>query len=240
MGNSAPLILLIVALGLAPGLFWLFFFLRKDRLEPEPARYVIGMYFWGLLPAIAALLVQTPLSCLLPWFLMPILVAPVTEELFKFFFLVWALRLFSGFRKEFDEPMDGIVYAAAVALGFASLENIGYLAIASLQDRLTTVFVLRALLSVPAHVLFSGMWGYALGMSRCAALKRDKKEDSLLWGVILAVFFHGIFNGLAYLDTLYTSILLLLAVILFWKIAFRNIRSAILASPHIGGEKNRD
>ncbi|MHC4943812.1 MAG: PrsW family intramembrane metalloprotease [Planctomycetota bacterium] len=239
MESSAPLILLIVAMGLAPGIFWLFYFLRKDRLEPEPARYVIGMYFWGLLPALAALLVQTPLSYLLPWVLMPILVAPVTEELLKFFFLIWALRLFAGFRKEFDEPMDGIVYAAAVALGFASLENIGYLAIASMQDKLTTVFVIRALLSVPAHVLFSGMWGYALGMSRCAALKRDKKKASVLWGVIMAVFFHGIFNGLAYLDTVYTSILLLLAVLLFWRIAFRNIRSAILASPHMGGEKDK-
>ena len=44
------------------------------------------------------------------------------EELAKFL----AVRLFVYRNKEFNEPLDGIIYAAAAALGFASLENVLY------------------------------------------------------------------------------------------------------------------
>ncbi|MER3422235.1 MAG: hypothetical protein C4293_02395, partial [Nitrospiraceae bacterium] len=68
---------------------------------------------------------------------------------------------------EFDEPLDGIIYTAALALGFASMENWLYLLAAYLGADETaqasevlspfgvviSVFVIRALLSVPSHVL---------------------------------------------------------------------------------------
>jgi RsiW-degrading membrane proteinase PrsW (M82 family) len=126
--------------------------------------------------------------------------------------------------------MDGIVYAAAVALGFASVENIGYLAHATIKGHLTMVFIIRSIFSVPGHVLFSGLWGYALGMSKFF------KSKTVAGGLGLAIIFHGIFNGLAFLGAVLSAllpiVLLIVAVLVFWKIITRRIDEALIVSPH--------
>ncbi len=65
--------------------------------------------------------------------------------------------------KHFDEPYDGVVYASASALGFAALENA--ILLRGHPDA-GAIGIARALLSLPAHVFFACMWGYALGRAR--------------------------------------------------------------------------
>lgn len=65
--------------------------------------------------------------------------------------------------KHFDEPYDGVVYASASALGFAALENAILL---RGHPEAGALGIARALLSLPAHVFFACMWGYALGRAR--------------------------------------------------------------------------
>ena len=50
------------------------------------------------------------------------LIVALSEEGSKFLML----RLIPYRRKAFDDPFDGIVYAVMVSMGFATLENIGY------------------------------------------------------------------------------------------------------------------
>ena len=95
-----------------------------------------------------------------------------------------------------------------MALGFASVENVGYLLGAAFAGELTTVFCLRFLLSVPGHVLFSAIFGYALGMTRCAHPPRKRKALSVLAGLALAVGAHAAFNGLASLNPYWNLVLL--------------------------------
>ena len=57
--------------------------------------------------------------------------------------------------------MDGIVYATAASLGFATIENILYV-----LDGGLAVGIVRAIASVPGHVVFACIWGFALGTAK--------------------------------------------------------------------------
>ena len=62
--------------------------------------------------------------------------------------------------------MDGIVYATATALGFATLENVLYALPLESLSSLVVSGTFRAILSVPAHALFAVFWGFALGIAK--------------------------------------------------------------------------
>ena len=148
------------ALGFAPGLFWLIYFYKRDRLEKEPKSLIVKSFLLGIVIAIPASLLESFFN--IDRYLMVIIAAPVIEELLKFL----AIKMYCCPKKEFNEPMDGIMYGAAVALGFASIENVGYLIGAHGRGILDTTFIVRAVFSVPGHALFTCMGGYALGMQK--------------------------------------------------------------------------
>ena len=54
----SPWVILAIAVG--PGLFWLWFFVRRDRLEPEPRGLVARLYFLGFFAVIPAALLEIP------------------------------------------------------------------------------------------------------------------------------------------------------------------------------------
>ncbi len=111
-------------------------------------------------------------------------VAPLRE-------LVKVAACWPAFRsRHFDEPYDGVVYAGAAALGFASVEN-GFLLRLHPDG---AVGIARALLSVPAHLFFACLWGYALGRAR--QTKEPGSGFPLLFiGALLA---HGLYVHLVY------------------------------------------
>ncbi len=93
--------------------------------------------------------------------------------------------------KHFDEPYDGVVYASASALGFAALENA--ILLRGHPDA-GAIGVARALLSLPAHVFFACMWGYALGRAR------QTKEPGAGFPFLftLALGGHGLYIHIVY------------------------------------------
>ena len=120
-----------------PVLFWAGYHYHKDRHLPEPVSHLalafllgvgsfyLGMYMYRALDFVnlrydAYLLAETSLPGL---FAYAILVIGVIEELAKMIpFLLVVIHF-----KEFDEPIDGIIYGSFIALGFAAVENIQYL-----------------------------------------------------------------------------------------------------------------
>ena len=99
-------------------------------------------------------------------------------------------------RDEFDNVLDGIIYAAMAGLGFAMTENVLYygkaLATGGLGASLFT-FILRGVVSPFAHPLFTSMTGIGLGIAR-----QSRKGSPLKWlapigGICLAMFLH--FSG---------------------------------------------
>lgn len=217
-------------LSICPGIFWLWYFYHRDRYEPEPLAWVVMVYFLGIAVTIPVAFIEGVSSLVFSEFFVAVLIAPVVEESAKF--LVVRRTIYEN--KEFDEPMDGIVYAAAVGLGFATLENIIYVFSAletSFAFAIETGLV-RAFLSVPGHVLFSVMWGYALG--RAKFLPPDRRTGVIAAGLILAIICHAIFNLLLYSETGF-AILILILVPLLWVVVLRDIREALKNSIYRNG-----
>ncbi|HUU75695.1 MAG TPA: PrsW family glutamic-type intramembrane protease [Methanoregulaceae archaeon] len=203
----------LLALAIAPAVFVLCYFYLKDRYEPEPLGWVIKVFFIGAFMVIPAALLEAPFP---EGLFVAVIVAPIVEEFLKF-----AAVYFTVYRdEEFDEPVDGIVYGVAAALGFAMVENIMYV----LEGGLA-VGIVRAIASVPAHALFASVWGYTLGLARF----RPEKERPLLIasGLAAAMVFHGVFNLLASDSEIFGLIVMLVLLIPFgWWIAHRHINKA--------------
>ncbi len=92
--------------------------------------------------------------------------------------------------KYFDEPYDGVVYAAAAALGFSVTENARML----MTHPHAWLWLARAGLALPAHVFFSTAWGYALGRA-----KQNKNPGAIFpaaW--LLATVSHGLYAHLVW------------------------------------------
>lgn len=118
---------------------------------------------------------------------MAFFVAAIPEECFK----LWALWLILRRNPYFDEHFDGIVYAVCVALGFATIENIGY--VLGEEEDWIIVAATRALLSVPGHYAFAVLMGYYYSVYHFVNNSNHNKVMILLMPVIA----HGIYDSIA-------------------------------------------
>jgi len=173
-----------------------------DRYEAEPFWMLATAFFWGALVAtFFAFLLNTAGGWLVgaifgdqkvgETFAL-VISAPIVEETGK------AAILFLFFLKkdEFDGVIDGIVYAALVALGFAMTENILYYGKAALGGggQLTATFFIRGALAPFSHPLFTSMTGIGLGLARQTKNIAIKFTTPIL-GLLLAIFLHSLWNG---------------------------------------------
>lgn len=217
--------------GFLPGILWLIYFYRKDTVELEPKKKIIKAYFIGIGLAFPVILAEwIPIQFVLAnlpggqaWSV--VLLAPVVEELFKFFAVwYWFYR-----DPEFDEPMDGIVYATSVALGFASIENAGYVLWSFEVGDTGATIVVRAFLTVPGHALFAGFYGVALGMKKFGI----RESPTVPAALVAAMVAHGIFNLSAYAGGLGILFLTLFVMRVLWKIMADKIQVSLRNSPHL-------
>lgn len=195
-----PLALAGTAIPFVLSLAWLFFVRRFDRAQPEPWWLVLTTFAFGCLSVAPAAVAEVlwmrasewldpslvtmggaveSLPLALPVFA---LVIGLSEEGSKFLG-AWSLAYH---RHEFDEPVDGIVYGAASALGFAAVENVKYFAVGRMAPAL---IVVRMFMAVPAHLFFGAVWGYALGR------KLVVPKTHVLAYLGLAAVAHGAFDA---------------------------------------------
>lgn len=131
------------------------------------------------------------------------------EEVFKFLTLV----LFPYFRPFFNEPLDGIIYAVMISMGFATLENVLY----ALQFSIATT-ALRGLTAVPAHAVFATMMGYFVGKAKFKTARKTQLRF-LLTGLGIAVLVHGLYDFFI-IQEFYDWLIILAVVTLFISIFF--------------------
>ncbi|HET7559664.1 MAG TPA: PrsW family glutamic-type intramembrane protease [Limnochordia bacterium] len=180
--------LVLFLIAFVPGVFWVWFFNRKDRYEKEPLSLLIRTFIYGMLSVIPAgfyeSLFRTSLAGPTPpleRFTTALLVVGVGEELAKF----GAFWLATRNREAFNEPMDGIVYAVTAALGFASVENLLYA-----QTFGLSVAPTRAVVTMLAHASFTGLVGYAAGM-----VHMGRRPVARLWTALAtAALFHALYD----------------------------------------------
>lgn len=213
----------IFSLAIGPGLAWLWYFYHRDRFEPEPLSLIGKVFFLGMVATVPVYLFETlgSFAVLTSGLVYQVLLVPVIEESCKFF----PVYLFAYHNREFDEPMDGIVYATSSALGFASIENLIYLLPITILPVFLFTGFFRAIFSVPGHALFSVMWGYSLGIAKFRP--PGKRYMIIAGGLLLGIAFHGVFNLLLRSDFLGFALLILIAVPVIWWIVDQRIAQVL-------------
>jgi protease PrsW len=228
-----------------------------DRWEPEPRPALLFALLWGAGVAVAIALIfdlgaelaaqavgTKPSS-----FFQAVVQAPLVEEGGKGFGVL--LVLWFG-RRYFDGPVDGVVYAATVAAGFAFTENILYfgriLAESGFGAPFVATFVARGLFSPFAHALFTSCTGYALGRA-AERTGRGGAVPYFIAGLVPAAILHALWNGglslasnvIAYYFTVEVPLFLLaVAVVLALRVRERRITAARLAEYADAGWFTRD
>jgi RsiW-degrading membrane proteinase PrsW (M82 family) len=188
------------AFGYAAIVYWL------DRFEKEPARLLVGAFLWGALVATFGAIIWTSVLELgigalvgndVAGFAGTTLLAPIVEEVLKG--LAVAIILVA-FPHEFDSVLDGMVYGAITALGFAATENVLYLYFLGYQDggmgEMIALFVLRVILGGWGHAVYTAFTGIGLAIGR---LRGDAVSRVVfpLAGLVVAIFLHALHNTMA-------------------------------------------
>jgi protease PrsW len=217
---------LILLIAIAPGLFWLWYFYQRDAYEPEPLRLIALMFFLGMAAALIAGALELGAGQVMGGIVFFIVAVPVIEESVKFLMVL----LFAYRNREFNEPMDGIVYATATALGFATLENAQYLLDLTSSSSIAVTGVMRGILTVPAHALFGIFWGYALGIAKFSP--PGKRAPIIITGLVLGITVHALFNLLMELSYPGFAVLLLIILPLVWWVTEKKIRAVLLDPDH--------
>jgi len=182
--------------GVIPAVILMWIVDRADAKRPEPRRTRRLVVFVGMLSVIPALILELVISAHSSAWIAPqltyqgasfqaFIVAAAIEEACKILVVYWVVWR----RPEFDERMDGIVYASRAGLGFALVENVIYLLQQQTLGGVLVVWVARALLAVPGHAMWTGMIG-----AMAARRRFDRRGLGLLGGYLLAVAFHGTYD----------------------------------------------
>jgi RsiW-degrading membrane proteinase PrsW (M82 family) len=188
--EGTALVLVGVVLAVVPAVLWLIFFYLQDRLEPEPKRYVVGVFVIGALLASAlgiplirdVFRVQDWIGySFLVNLLGAILVVGFIEEFLKYATVRYSIYLLP----EFDERMDGILYGTAAGLGYATMLNIHYVVDSGGVD--LGIGVIRIVVTALAQASFAGITGYFLG--------RAKFEEEQVWWLPLGLTIAAVLNG---------------------------------------------
>jgi RsiW-degrading membrane proteinase PrsW (M82 family) len=190
--NATSGLIPLLIVSFFPGVLWVWFFYRKDKYQPEPISLVMKAFVYGAISVFPAALVEAPFRPFIAGevpniarlFIVTTLVIGLVEEMAKFV----AVRLAVYDHAEFNEVVDGIIYAVAAGLGFAAVENLFYSARFGI-----TVGLFRAFITDLAHASFSGIVGYHLGLA-----KFYKGSTTLLLGrgLVIAIGLHGLYDFL--------------------------------------------
>jgi len=173
-----------------------------DRWEPEPRAAVVFAFMWGAgVAVLMALIVGAEIDNVINSlggpgpdyeFFGAAIQAPIVEEVGKG---IGVLIIFFAARKHFDGPVDGLVYAAWVAGGFAFTENILYFGSQLIaQEGIVEIFIVRGIMSPFAHLMFTAFIGIALGL----AARRGGTLRAIgyfIVGLVPAILLHAFWNG---------------------------------------------
>ena len=229
----------VLALAILPAIILIFYTYQQDKLQREPVKNLVKAFFYGWMSVFASFLISVPsmwvgicpqeIQSMGDAFRMAFFGAAVPEESAKLF-LLW---LFLRKCRDFDERMDGIVYAVCVGMGFAAFENIEYVFAAG--SDWVTVGVSRSLTAIPGHFAFAVIMGYYYSLNHF-----DKYRAPLAWLKmwLYPVLAHGVYDTIAMSATVApeisgaVSITILLGCFWALKWARKRMKSHLLADSY--------
>lgn len=179
----AELLAKILMLSLIPAGIFCLFLLRGQNGKKINRRFFFRLCLAGafvVLPTAALVFVLSPF---LGNGTVETLIVAIIEETAKY-----VLFIFLVFRhRNFQDGSAGPLFGAAIAIGFATAENILYL---SGSGHLVPLIFLRAFTALPLHILCGGFMGYYAGRNR------DREERAGITALLLPLLLHVSYNFL--------------------------------------------
>lgn len=219
---------MFAALIISTGL-WLYLIRKYDKYEPESLKVLLFLLIAG--GFISTSLAGTFNSIFMDFIgiefgkfegspqklLQLALFVGFNEEIIKLLTTVFLIKK----SKHFDEPLDGIIFALTVSLGFAAFENLGYM-----KNYGVSVIYSRSFMAIPGHLAFAAFWGYGLSRGKYFG----KKLLSLSTGkfLIIGALVHALYDYVLLLDN---AISLSVFIILFYSILWG--RNKLIAMANI-------
>lgn len=200
---------MLTGLGVLPSFIIMFIILKNAVSKKEPFKKVASVIAISAISVIPAVVLEAIGQALLQGimgvnidtmtmndmdyyikylFFFYIFVVGIAEEACKFFTFKWIIF----HDRDFDNTYDGLIYGAASALGFATLENLLY--IFQSEDSLNTA-IMRALLSIPLHAVTGIFMGYYFGVLKYRKYNNVKPNTHPeIPAYIFSVILHGLFD----------------------------------------------
>jgi RsiW-degrading membrane proteinase PrsW (M82 family) len=194
--------MLAAAMAGIPAVFWLGFFYLMDRYEPEPKQLVAGVCVLGALiaapvadfvqsqavpPVALAVHGLSPFS--LDRIVFAVLIVGLSQEMCKYAVVRYTIYM----SREFDEPMDGIVYMMACGTGFAVWVNYHRLS-GQNHEVYLSIGAAQAVVTTLAHASFAGLLGYAMGRAKFSRRSAPVRGVLLMLGLLGAAALNGQFT----------------------------------------------
>ena len=236
----------LLVLAIAPVATIILWIYLKDKYDKEPVITLSKFFILGILVSVLAIYVEELLiklntfSKIGDMIYISFIVAGLTEEGLKALILIPNLLR----ERNFNEKLDGIIYSVFLSLGFATVENIIYI----LFEDPTSVFqvsIIRAIISIPAHMMFAIIMGYYISKYKFNSSK-SKPKTYLIMSIIVPILLHGIFDFILMIPYRWSIIVFVAYIVFLWKISLDkvdeytdNSRRRFLKK-YIGHKKRKD
>jgi|SRR6185436_2193364 len=194
--------ILAAVMAAIPAVLWLGFFYLMDRHEPEPKQLVAGVCVLGALIAgpladfvqyqavpPVALTVPGLSAFSLDRIIHAMLVVGLSQEMCKYAVVRYTIYM----SREFDEPMDGIVYMMACGTGFAVWVNYHRLS-GQNHEVYLSIGAAQAVVTTLAHASFAGLLGYVMGRAKFSRRSAPIRGIFIMLGLLGAAAFNGQFT----------------------------------------------
>jgi len=202
-----------------PGFVWLVLFLKED-IHPEPRSIIAKAFGLGALVTLPVFFIQLGFKYVngstysnIAFF--SILAFAFIEETLKFFTGYAFIRK----KKEFDEPIDAMIYLIAIGLGFATIENLLIVFPHIFSPNVFSLFpagetiALRFIGATLLHTLTGAIMGYYWARG----IIKHSQANYISVGIIISTFIHFAFN---YSIILFQTVNMLYPTIFLVAVAF--------------------
>ncbi len=168
-------------IALIPGIAIALYIYFKDKYEPEPLKLVFVCFGLGIVCFILNAFLDKPIDTIAVG-ISSIALKDFIEELCIFIILIGLVYR----NKDFNEPLDGIVYAVMVAMGFVTAKNIN-----SIFSAEESGMVWSMLSSVLSHAAYAVLMGYFLGKAK---FKMQHQTGYIIGALALPFIFHFMYD----------------------------------------------
>jgi len=184
-----------VMISLAPALLFMWMFLHQTRMNKAHRQLMKRTFLLGTLSIIPVYIINYLLNYFFSFDIQYFLHTSTTSSSIGYIFLGCVMiavieeyskglivREVDWNKKTFSRVVDGIEFSVACGLGFAFAENAIYFwdiynMVGTIQSDLMLAIIFRSTLSMLAHAVFSGIFGYYYGRAKVLSLRYQAKQE---------------------------------------------------------------